>query len=316
MWKVVSMFQPGRFHNQITRGGNRASLRDFGRGNTLLEYGLIGVLIVLVCITAIQFLGSSLDSAMAAIKHDMQTKNEAAMSAWVASKVAQGQGGTLSASDQAILESSLASKLQTTGANGSTEILAKQLEDAAKQLLKDGKIDQTQYDVLMKLANQGHKMAQIQGMISDAMNYANGDVNLFNSMSFQFEGKTYSAQELAVMVGFNGPSPEALSGSDLLAMPTGGTTGAAVGGFLSLYQEALSSGALNDPLAKATVDSASTQIASLGELTEDVIWNVQNGMPMDDANITTLTSITTTQMESSKICQAGDFVDNGALCSP
>lgn len=285
------------------------------QGNTVTEYALIGCLVLLVSITALQLLGSNLNLAMAKIKSDMKAKNHAAMVAEsMQQAAAAGKLTGMTTADLAILQESLTSKLQTTGANGSTEILAKQIAAAAELLLKEGKIDQSQYDILMKLSNQGHKMAQIESMISDAMKFANGDVNAFNTMTFNLDGQTYTASELSKLVGFNGPSPADFGTADILSFPTD-TSGGAINSFLSLYQEAVASGALSDPLALSTVQSASTQIASLGELTEDVSWNIDNGMAMDAASVTTLTSASSTQMNSSKICQTGQFVDNGTLCS-
>lgn len=302
-------------HNREENLQKRAFTRR--KGNTSVEYALIGCLILVVGLAAWQMFGSNFNTAIAGIKGDMDAKRESAVAAWLSTKTKNGQLTGLSASEQAILQESLTSKLQTTGANGSTEVLAKQLELAAEQLLKDGKIDQSQYDILMKLSNEGHKIAKIQGLIGDAMKYANGDVAMFNNMSFTFEGQSYTATQLAKMIGFNGPAPADFATADILSSPTGGTTGSTVGNFLNLYNQALSSGALSDPMAKSTVDSASVQIASMGELTEDVIWNVQeNGMPMDTASVTALTTASTSNMNSSKICKAGQFKDNGALCSP
>ena len=302
--------------NQRGRGFDPACYGVLAKGNAITEYALIGLLLLLSAIAAVQLCGANFNTAMGMVKDDMKAKNQAALAAWASNTAsATGKMPALSLSEQALLEESLTSKLQTTGANGSTEVLARQLAAAAAKLLKDGKIDQSQYDILMKLSNQGHKMAQVQGMIADAMKYANGDVNLFNGLKFTLDGQSYTAPQLAKMIGFNGPSPADFGTANILCSPTGGTTGSEVGNFLSLYNQALSSGALSDPLAKSTVDSASTQIASLGELMEDVVWNVQNGMSMDTASITTLTSTSTTTMNSSKICTAGQFVDNGALCS-
>jgi hypothetical protein len=309
------MFKQHDSQNQIGRNAQGLSA---SAGNTLTEYAILGILLLVVSFGALQVLGSNFNAAMAMIKSEASTKSGTATAAWVAhNAAATGKTPTLTAEEQAILQESLTSKLQTTGANGATEVLAKQLAAAAEQLLKDGKIDKSQYDLLMKLSNEGHKMAQMQGMIADAMKFANGDVAAFSNMKFTIDGQSYTAPELAEMIGFNGPSPATFGPTDILSTPSGGTTGTEVGNFLDLYNQALASGALADPLAKTTVDSASTQIASLGELTEDTIWNVNNnGMPMDAANITTLTSQSSTEMNSSKICSAGSYVDNGALCSP
>jgi hypothetical protein len=288
------------------------------RGNAVTEYALIGALVILLTLAGLQLVGGNFNAALARVKGDMEsTKKAAALAELMAANAGNSAAAGLSTNDKAILEQSLTSKLQTTGANGSTEVLANQIAAAAAQMLAEGKIDETQYNTLMDLANQGHKMAEIQGMISDAIRFSNGDISAFQSMTFVMDGKTYTARELGQMIGFDGPAPADFASSSVLSMSTGGTTGSAVSSFINLYNQAVASGALSDPMARSTVDSAATQIASLGELTEDITWNVaQNQMPPDNTNITILTSATTTQMDSSKICAAGDFQDDGTMCTP
>ena len=311
------MVKPLQRQLQISRSG---LVPRFGvsRGNTITEYAIVGALVVVVSIIALQFLSGSLNTAMAMIRDDLNDHQQKALSAQLAQQKAASTGPVatagLSAADQAVLEESLSQKLQTTGANGSTEILANQLAAAAAALLAQGKIDQSQYDILMQLSNQGHKIAQIESLIGQAEKMANGNYAAFANMKFTLDGQTYTAEQLQKMVGFEGPQPSSFAASNILTASD--TAEPAMAQFLSLYQQAQASGALSDPLAQSTVNSASTQIASIGEVTEDTVWNFQQGAATDAASIQAFEASSATQMNSSSICTAGKFTDSGALCSP
>jgi hypothetical protein len=223
---------------------------------------------------------------------------------------------SLSPEQQALLQMSLADKIQTTGANGATELLANQLAAAAQLLLQQGKIDQAQYNILMELANQGHRMAQIQSLLDSGLKAANGDVAAFASTTYVLDGKTYTSGDLASLIGFTTYIPDSFyTGSPLDIAPTDPNVQQESGKLLSLYNQALTSGALSDPAALATVNSAVAQIADLGELTENT---VQTGIHTTGAVLTanTLSNLDqSTHMTSAEICVAGDFQDNGVLCS-
>jgi len=290
------------------------------RGNTITEYALIGILVVVVCIVALQTLGSGLNSAMAMVRQNMKNHQLQASAALMAQKSAAsglaGQNGQLTAAQQALLQESLAQKLQTTGANGATEILADQLAATAALLLAQGQITQSQYDILMQLANQGHKMAQIETMVNQAVQMANGDYTAFSNMKFTFDGQTYTAPELSGLLGFNGPTPYYFANNGTLNSAVANTADPELATFLSLYNQALSSGALSNPLALSTVNSAASQIAALGELTESVSPEMQRGDITTAADAASLQVSQATQMNSSQICTAGNFQDNGVLCTP
>jgi len=296
---------------------------DFGRsadkGNTITEYAIVGALVVVVSIATLQFMSSNLNAAMASIRDDLQAKQNKAMTAHaLQSAISSGQISALSSADQAQLEESLSQKLQTTGSNGSTELLASQLAATAAAMLAKGKIDQNQYDILMQLSNQGHKMAQIEAMFSQAVQLANGDMNALGNMKFNVNGKSYSGLELPGLVGYNGPTAYFFAseyGNSVLSSAND-SANPEQAAFLNLYNQALASGALNDPQIKATVDSASTQIASIGELVESSPAMIQSGEATTNDTINAANASIATAMNSSQICTAGSFTDNGALCHP
>jgi hypothetical protein len=281
------------------------------RGNSITEYALIALLVVILCIGAMQIVGGAFNSVLAKAKGDMTSHKQSAMLA----SVKTGAGSTMTQSQLAQLQMSLSDKVQTAGANGSTEILASQIDSTAALLLSQGKIDQAQYDILMKLANQGHQVAQIQSMISDALRLSNGSYDQFANTKFDWNGQSYTAIELTKLIGFNGPTPEYFGNHDILA--SGASAEPAMATFLNLYKQAASSGALTDPAAKSTIDSASAQIAGLGEVTENVMQGLAGGeYSTADQVMKTKEAAMTTTMDARKVCTTGDFQDNGVLCTP
>jgi hypothetical protein len=295
----------------------RARLRSHAAscGNTLIEYGVTGVLVMIVSIIGLQILNGNLSTAVAMIKDDMQAKqkNAATMHAFQAAQASGQTGVMMKTAEQALLEKSLSQKLQSSGAEGSTNVLANQMAAAAAELLAQGKITQSQYDILMQLSNQGHKMAQIEGLFSQAAIQANGDVDALSNMHYTVDGTTYSGTELATLVGYGGPTVEYFANNSVLAAASSANPETAK--FLSLYQQALDSGALSDPLARSTVDSAATQIASISETVETSAVLLKN-QPVDVVALNAKQASLSTRMNSSKICTAGNFEDKGALCSP
>lgn len=288
------------------------------RGNTLAEYVGIGAFVVIACIVSLTLFSANFKNLVVQVRDDMRQRQQAPIAAMLARQQngADGIANQLNSEQLAALESDFATKVQTTGANGSTSILAQQLAAAAEKMLAEGKITEDQYNILMELSNQGHKMAETQGMIEDALRLAGGNYEAFNNMKFMVDGQSYTGKELSLLVGFSGPQPSDFQSADILQDATG--AGPQMAKFLELYNQALSTGALADSSLRATVDSASTQIASLGELTEDTIWrfsvnDVQLNNEQDFANVA---GSTATNMNSSKICKAGKFTDNGTLCSP
>lgn len=297
----------------------RSRLHGAFRGNTLAEYVGIASFIVVVCIASITVFTVNFKNLVAQVRDDMRQRQQAPIAAMLArqNNAANNLVHQLSSEQLALLENELATKVQTTGANGSTSVLAQQLAALAEKMLADGRIDEAQYNILMDLSNQGHKMAQTMGMLEDALRLAGGDAEKFKSMTFAVDGQTYNALELSRLIGFDGPVPEYFQEADILGGGPG--AGQQMTQFLDLYNQALASGALNDPAIRATVDSASTQIANVSEATEHnigqfaALGSINLNGPDDLAQ---LAGASITNMNSSKICTAGNFTDNGTLCTP
>ena len=313
-------------HNRLADSANRKRNKA-GAGTTMTEYALAGVLVAGVSIAGLQLLGNSVNSSLATMLHkdpSAKPSQPAAAPALPADTSAATPPSTVqppayvttftqSQLDQ--LQMSSSERILTVGVNGSSELLASQLTQTADLLLSENKVTQEQYNILAKLAKQGQQIAQIQSMVSDALHASNGDYDQFANTSVTLDGKTYTALQLTSLIGFSGPTPEYFGTNDILA--AGSTAEPEVAEFLNLYQQALASGALSDPAAKATIDSASSQIAGLGEVTENVMQGLQNKeyTTADDV-MNSKEAAMVNSLNLSITCQAGDFQANGVLCTP
>ncbi len=287
------------------------------RGSAVVEYGLAGALILLVSISALIHFSGHLQANLQGVQGKLSGQGSSPVGLLDTQAVDRNsvQQVALSPEKLALLQSSLATKLQTTGANGSTKILAEQIELAAQTMLDKGTINQAQYDILVRLANQAHEVARIEGMVEQAVQHAQGNQQVFNEMKLNYNGQVYSAPDLSLLVGVSWQTPQSLAGTDILQSTQ------LMGGMApvqALYQEALEGGALDDPALKATVDSATAQIMQIGELSENAVYNFSvYGDPLSNAeSLHVAMAQQSTDFQATNICRSGGFSDTGVLCSP
>jgi hypothetical protein len=301
-------------------------------GNALGEYGLVGSLVVLVCIAGFISAGGSLNDLLSSLKGDMDLHRQAAIAVSdrtrAVSMTSQDRTGqeqvdvaaaltkNLTKEEIAALGSTLPDKLQTLGANGTTELLSRQLAELARQLLDEGKISPDQSAIIMRMANQGFRIAEIESMVEDATRMANGDMNKLKTLTFNFQGETQDVYGLASKLGFNARMPQDYASINILDDYSNAQYEMA--SFLNFYQQAKDSGLLNDPAVRATIESAASQIASTGEAVETILYTtVEKGegeIPSYDDFKNKIAS-KSTSMDSSRICTSGNFTEDGVSCN-
>jgi len=317
-------------------------MRASSRGNALTEYGLIAGAVVVVAIAAITLTGNNIASHLGGMGGGMKTQIANAKSvkapafnsptSSVTNPGANPGGGalapapvpatigpvTIGPAELEFLKGSLAKKIETAGANGTTRILAGTIEAIAQQLFDAKEISQQQYDILMQLANKGHEMAEVERLLEGAIASVNGDTSKLDGMKLEFQGKTYEAGELYRWVGESGAN---INSPELESMETvgGEQPGKLASEFLALYEKALGTGGtLDDPLVKATINSLSLQIIATGENFDGLIHdslNNERDLPNED-NLNKELASEITDYSSSEICAAGDFKDSGTMCQP
>lgn len=168
-------------------------------GQSLLEYTLIGALIAVVAIGGLSMLGLSTSNIFSnMIQHKPQPVAQPQAGTLQVTNAATGTANSGSAQtggttvNAATIEASSAQQVvtQTTGANGATESYTQNIIKAAQKSLAAGTINQSDYDLIMQLANKGHEIATMQGLMQQAYetNNENGTIT--------FNGQSTSVSEL------------------------------------------------------------------------------------------------------------------------
>lgn len=286
-------------------------------GNTLAEYGLIGTGVLVACVAGFMLLGSGINQFAGKVKHDMRSKRTSAISvtAYMKEHPEIRNLGPLTSVDMDLLQEPLAQRTQTAGANGTVTTLTRQLAYIARKQLANGEIDGTQYQQLMDLANQGHKMASFQKIVADTLASCGGDPNACKNKILPYNGKEYNFTDVYTSLGYNGSS---MPKNFLQSNPD--NSGGELRAYLMRYQLALKSGGLDSPEAKATVDSASIQISMASDAFQKTLLEFAKGK-IDLENTSELNKELGNNLkdkeihaDSGKICTAGDFEDDGVTC--
>lgn len=274
------------------------------QGNTILEYCLIGGLITMVCVGGFMMIGTNWNSYMLGVKQDMLGHKQAALSAQAKkSQVASAAQAQIQAQQQAAANGQAAaasassaasnSTVETVGANGHTGTYAQNILDQAKQALASGKLTQTEYDIVAKLANKGHDIASIQGLLENAFKQSNGNSSAYANTQLTFNGQNYTPAQLNAVLESNI--------SDFGALRSQASVQNGV-----LYDQALLT-SINDNGGKIINNGYSSQQQNQ---TADSFIQYQNGGLGAD------TGSSNTHQESAIICTNGQHVDANNHCVP
>lgn len=288
-------------------------------GQSLTEYGIITALVAVVSIGVWVGLSGGLRAAVSGMASDNQGANKTPLTAVIASP--QGQTSLTSGSPPSANDlsagfdltspsasagvNSIASLVETVGANGTTSILASQIEILAKQLLESGKIDQEQANILQNLSNKGHEIAMAQKGLEESAQKAGGDSQKFQNTPIVLnDGQEYS-RPWAVA---------ALMGKDQY-----GEQGKLIKEFDALLAKAQSSGSLSDSVAREIVMTVTTNIRAISQEMLDTTGTIMNGespAALHQAIVEEAAGLksTVTHSNSGVICTAGNGQDQGTAC--
>jgi hypothetical protein len=292
-------------------------------GQSLTEYVVIGVIVLGVCAMAVWFLGHSLGarytSMVSYTKSPALTVTSPAKGAGGAGasvptgssvNVALSNGKTLSLPSY---PTNLGSQIITVGANGATNVLSDNLMNTAKQLLASGKIDETQYNNLVALANQGHQIASIEKAVEDSIAHLPPGQKFSLDMPITWNGQQVTAGEL-----YNRISYFYISDPDLEAkgyLNDKADAGSDIQQLIALYQISLDSGALSDPAVNSLVTDLSSKIATLGNDFSSAMNALNQGQLTPDNMNASVAASFTSHTDSSGICTAGASTDTGIHCT-
>ncbi|MBX2860707.1 MAG: hypothetical protein KTR14_05705 [Vampirovibrio sp.] len=208
----------------------------------------------------------------------------------------------------------LSSLVDTSGANGATSLINSQLVLMANELAQAGDITQQQQNTLVALANQGHDMANVQSQLEAAIaGFTSTDD--FQQQTVTYQGKDYPLITATWMIGVgpDGPQPDTWP-TNVMDITHAGP---AMATYQQLYQEAVSSGALNNPAVNAIVSELALQTTFLTEVSEhQIMTNFEtdtDGSAMaDSAQQLSLLN----HYNSSGICSTGGHQTTGVQCQP
>jgi hypothetical protein len=174
-------------------------------GQSLTEYSLIALAIAVVSITALMGMGKTLNisfqdmlghkqAPVAAVTAPVQ--NPQLTSTAQAQIQAQQQAATGNQTTTGMQSAPNNSTVVTVGANGTTESYAQDILTKAQQALASGQITPAEFDIVSQLANKGHEIALIQGLLENAFQQSNGNSTVYANTPLPFNGQIYTPAQL------------------------------------------------------------------------------------------------------------------------
>lgn len=292
-----------------------AFMRTPHPGNSLTEYGFIGASILVACIAVLMMLGSNIDAGLARLQGDVSTNVTAAREAEAQAAAARATALIQQASEENGLgldTTELSRQLATSGANGATTQLANQMAQSIQELQAQGKLDPAQANLLLRLANQGHEIAQVMSLLESAAAAAGNDPVKFENTSIIYNGKTYTPKTLGLEIGWRGAQPADIAKNGALALAAWEQPGDVLNEFLNIYAQAERDGSLNDPAVKSIISNLTSQIVVASESVETFTCNNESLFTPD--MMTSTVASAATHANSGGICTTGGNSDNGQKC--
>jgi hypothetical protein len=249
------------------------------KGQSLQEYMLTGVLVVLATTVGLSLVGNNQTILVSKIftspiphvkAPDLvitpQTSPTAGNGSATTIDLGNGQVITLGnfvTNSQTLYE--------TAGANGVTLSLAAQIQQFAKALFDAGQITQTELDDFTALSNQGHRIASILQVLENVPSVADG-----YSTKVVFEGNEYLLNDLGQMIGvkarFDESGQTTIYEQDLTSDIV--STGPESAQFLKLFKKISTNASFSNPAISGLVTALSKQILEIADTYESNIFGV------------------------------------------
>lgn len=300
-------------------------------GQVLGEYGLAIALIALTGIGAFLFLGSTARDSIFGMTSGMSYEQANTQPPTQTEQINQGTigqetalvsnlPGTAANNGDATLNvtfrldngqtitlpnypNNLQQAVETNGTNGATELLANQLSLITSQLSQTDSLDPEQVNKLANLANQGHRIANIQGAISEGIdhNIQSTSPKPLAHLHFDYDQKSVYQGEMANLIGDHILDGKMNEGVEIQKMK-------------QLLDNAQTSGALADPNLNNVVSALVADIALLGNQTKASMDEANQKKQIPD-NFKALVAAKLTNKKSGQICQSGGGMDVGISCA-
>ncbi len=208
----------------------------------------------------------------------------------------------------------LGKAIETSGANGTTRMLMNSLISIADQLLDDGEISFEQAFALKKLANQGHTIAGIEAVLEQATDAYRGAPADFGTSMVIYNGRTYTIEDLGNRIGYQTGLKSGPFLNDPFNAPLTEPDINHLNQFKTLFREAVSSGALNNPETRSIVTYLAEDVLKLAGEVEVHLDRIHEGaIPPDSLRQAMISDLT--HHDSRGICHTGKGKDSGKHCS-
>jgi hypothetical protein len=287
--------------NQRNRNGFALKIPIAASGNTMLEYSLIG-LSALVCIAGFSLIGSNWNSQLQQLKQDMLSHKQAAANTRAIQQAQMTQQAQIASSQAQIQQSLLTntpsinstggnSTIETVGANGSTAAYAADILTNAKKALDSGKLTQDEYNIVAKLANKGHDIAMLQGLLEDAFIQSKGNSSAYANSQFLLNGLSYTPAQLNTLLE--------TTISDFSALRS---------------QASVQNGVLYDPELLNSINDSGILIINNGYSTQQQNQTAASFIQYQNEGLGGGSA--ETHQQSAVICTEGKHLDSGNHCVP
>jgi hypothetical protein len=305
-------------------------------GNTLVEYilpcALLGI-IVLAGASQLMNLNPA-DSGMIA-GTDSYSANDKKMTMrpfGIVSNADALQAGAYS--DDAATSAALAQvgigsikeKIETIGSQGTTEELLAALVKSAKNYEKEGVLTADQLSKFNDLANAGHELAQVEGLIENSAKLAGNNKTRFAKSRQKLGNQLFSPNQLAQMLGGNPRGTKSTQSVPLknlddetlqtFSLSREDYMGKLTYKFLTEFQDLNRSGALNHPEIKPLVKALSQQVRGIAQNVAGAANGASDASQKNrlPSALTQEVASGTTHNDSKVICDTGDGTDTGTAC--
>lgn len=171
-------------------------------GNTMSEYGMIGVLALIVCIGGLSLLGGNINVVFGGVPSAMKAHSNNA-TAWQQVQVGQFTKAKAKAMSKAVEDAlqngaSQSEAIQVTAANGDSlqgmfSSLARTLFPTPASAMSDAQIQEMERD----MSNQAFAIAELERQMQDILNYAGDDPARFMKLTLSYKGNEVPAITLA-----------------------------------------------------------------------------------------------------------------------